>query len=441
LNLLLLPDFFAMLLLTGVLLMVRGREEHGNIRLWTAGLMLILLECAARILYGMPSDLFFHRTMHAVALDAYLLAGAVFLRSGSTLLRRMPRSFLFLWLNVAPHFALLTVYGYDGRTAWVYHLLVGLGIAMSLATCVAFKRPAGFYVAFVVLWTPMVIATNVAGYRTAIYIVLAFLYGLTALTFSFSLPKGSRGKIAVVAGFTMWSLCFLTHPWIAEHHAAWTDFASEVWNMQKFIITVGLLLVMLERQIKSNEWLALHDELTGLPNRRLFDDRLQNALGRAERDKHRVALFTLDLDGFKSINDTLGHDAGDLLLQRVAKNLEGAIRKTDTLARLGGDEFSLIAIDLGSGVNGALHPILLPQTQRIFTNLLQAVELPVQIGVGDAATQVQVSASVGVAVFPDDGREANALIRLADQRMYEQKSARANAKRAGTERRLPLTGT
>ncbi len=438
---LLVPDFLAMALLVGVLLMVRGRDAHASIRLWTAGLLLILLECAARIVYSAPGTPTFHRAMHAISLDAYLLAGVMFLRSGSTMLRRMAHRQTFLWANVAPHVVLLVLYAMDVREAWVYHVVVVLGIGVALGSCIVLRKSVAFYAAFVVLWTPMAIATSQEGYRTAVYVALAFLYGLVAVVFGRSLPKGSRGKIAVVAGFTMWALCFLTHPWVTERMPAWDAFANEVWAMQKFIITVGLLVVMLERQIRSTAWLALHDELTSLPNRRLFDDRLQHALARAERDGKRVALFTMDLDGFKRINDTLGHDAGDVLLQRVATNLHAATRRTDTLARIGGDEFSLIAIDLGKGPDGGMHPILLPQTQRIFSSLLKAVELPVELGEGDAETTVQISASVGVAVFPDEAKDVQGLMRLADSRMYEQKAARAETRERAESPMLRMTGT
>ena len=235
----------------------------------------------------------------------------------------------------------------------------------------------------------------------------------------------------------MWSLCFLTHPWISSSHPAWITFASEFWNMQKFVITVGLLLVMLEDQVRTNEWLALHDELTGLPNRRLFGDRLQHALIQAERSGQRLALFNVDLDGFKQINDTMGHDAGDGLLQQVAKNLSTATRRTDTLARQGGDEFSLIAIELDAGAKweastpGAERNVTdLPEILRICDTLLQAIEKPVQLGPAHGSAVIQVTASIGVAVFPDDGAEPQALTRLADLRMYRRKEERQAARNA-----------
>lgn len=433
-NYLLLPDLLAMTLLVTVLLMMRSKRSDNIITLWTAGLLLVLLECAARIIYGMQTPRVLHLAMHAVALDAYGTAGALFLRSASRPLRRMAHSNLFVWVNLLPHLALFTVYGFDVRQAWIYRALVLLGIAVGFASCAILRRPWAFYAAFTVIWLPLIICTQVQQFRTAVYMSMFFLYLLSAIFFYQSLRTGSRGKIAVVAGFSMWALCFVTHPWIATSHTAWIPVVSEFWNMQKFVITVGLLLVMLEDQVRSNEWLALHDELTGLPNRRLFGDRLQHALTQAERYGHRLALFNVDLDGFKKINDTIGHDAGDRLLQQVARNLLVATRRTDTLARLGGDEFSLIAIELDGSdpwreglPEAQQHAMYLPEIRRICDAMTHAIEKPVQLGPEYGDTVIRVAASIGVAVFPDDGREPQALTRLADLRMYARKEERSVA--------------
>lgn len=444
-NYLLLPDFIAMGLLVTVLLLVRSKRSDGVIRMWTAGLLLILLECAARIVYSMPTSRVVHMSAHAVALDSYGLAGALFLMSASRVLRRMPGSQTFLWSNVLPHLALFTVYGFEVKEAWIYRTLVLLGFAIGFGSSAWLRRSWRFYAAFAVVWTPLLICTRVQQYRTAIYLSLFFLYALSAIFFYYSLRKGSRGKIAVVAGFSVWALCFATHPWIATARPNWTEFASQLWNMEKFVITVGLLLVMLEDQIRSNEWLALHDGLTGLPNRRLFEDRLQHALSHAERTGTRLALFNMDLDGFKQVNDTLGHDAGDVLLCKVGKNLSQFLRRTDTLARLGGDEFTLIAVNVDGAqresaaamTEAAGGSLKSPQVQRIMTAIMQAVETPVNLGDVHNGASVQVSASVGVAIYPDDAREASQLKRLADQRMYQQKAERARLKGRKASNTLP----
>jgi diguanylate cyclase (GGDEF)-like protein len=172
-----------------------------------------------------------------------------------------------------------------------------------------------------------------------------------------------------------------------------------------------MLLVMLERQVSSNEWFALHDQLTGLPNRRLFEERLGQAIQNSQSTGTRTALMMIDLNGFKSINDSQGHDVGDVLLRQIALNLRHAIRAPDTLARLGGDEFIIIAVDL---------PIDVPTAQIVSSSTARiddALRKPFNV----AGRDLMVSGSVGVAIYPDDASDEVLLRRLADQRMYEQK--------------------
>ncbi|HEY9138576.1 MAG TPA: GGDEF domain-containing protein, partial [Terriglobus sp.] len=231
---------------------------------------------------------------------------------------------------------------------------------------------------------------------------------------------GSGGSLAVISGFAMWSLCFLWHPWVTR---PWNQFASDVWDMQKFIITVGLLVVMLEEQITSSEFVALHDALTGLANRRMFDERLHTLLDRAEHERHTLSVFTMDLNGFKQVNDTLGHEAGDILLKAVAGNLAVTAKPIGLIARQGGDEFSLIVF----GTDPA-------ETVQIRRLLLEAVEEPVYLGSRYDDQVVRVSASIGIATFPEDADDAGSLMRLADQRMYQQKASRSTRRnRASSE--------
>ncbi len=151
------------------------------------------------------------------------------------------------------------------------------------------------------------------------------------------------------------------------------------------------------------EHLALHDALTGLPNRTLLHDRLAHALRLVERDATALALLLLDLDRFKAVNDTLGHQAGDALLQQVAARLQGALRISDTVARLGGDEFAVLLP--GADRDGAVQA-----TQTLLAALVAPVRLEGQT--------VQVGASIGVALAPAQGREAAVLLRHADRAMY-----------------------
>jgi diguanylate cyclase (GGDEF)-like protein len=157
--------------------------------------------------------------------------------------------------------------------------------------------------------------------------------------------------------------------------------------------------------------LAHHDALTGAPNRALFNDRAAIALSRAERQRHRVGLLLLDLDHFKPINDTYGHEAGDRVLCAVVERSVATVRKSDTVARLGGDEFAVLLSDL------TLDPSSGDEAMRIAEKLLEAVCQPVSLG----EREVGVSASVGVAMYPDDGVTLAELLRHADEAMYASK--------------------
>jgi len=184
---------------------------------------------------------------------------------------------------------------------------------------------------------------------------------------------------------------------------------SEVWNLPKYIVAVGMILLLLEDQIEHNKHLALHDELTGLPNRRLFQDRLASALERARRTKAHTALLVVDLNDFKRVNDTLGHHVGDQLLQRVGSLFAGRVRRSDTVARTGGDEFSLILEE----------PTSRADAEFVGRSLGQLLREPLQLG----NRLVQVGASIGVAIFPDDAQDMESLCIAADLRMYAVKHA------------------
>ena len=157
---------------------------------------------------------------------------------------------------------------------------------------------------------------------------------------------------------------------------------------------------------------AQHDSLTGLPNRLLFEDRLTQALGRAQRDGQPVALFCMDLDRFKFVNDTLGHHAGDTLLVQYARRVEGLLRQTDTLARMGGDEFALILTDVTSRQDA------LALAQRI----IDAIKAPIEV----AGHELFVTGSIGVAVYPQDAQDAATLQKNADLALYRAKAMGRN---------------
>jgi diguanylate cyclase (GGDEF)-like protein/PAS domain S-box-containing protein len=154
-------------------------------------------------------------------------------------------------------------------------------------------------------------------------------------------------------------------------------------------------------------YLAQHDFLTGLPNRMLVDDRINQAIALARRHENKLAVLFLDLDGFKHINDSLGHPIGDKLLQSIARRLVDCVRGSDTVSRQGGDEFVVLLSEVDKSENAA------SKARRI----LQALEKAHSIGQHD----LHVTASIGVSVYPDDGLDAETLIKNADTAMYQAK--------------------
>lgn len=150
--------------------------------------------------------------------------------------------------------------------------------------------------------------------------------------------------------------------------------------------------------------LASIDSLTGLPNRSVFNDRLEHAIHKSARNGSQLAVFFLDLDHFKNINDSLGHKAGDILLCEVARRLTKCIREEDTVARLGGDEFTIIL----EGVSSAKH--VAKVADKVLSSIAESYMLE--------NTEVNVSPSIGISLYPADGRDVDLLVRNADAAMY-----------------------
>lgn len=165
----------------------------------------------------------------------------------------------------------------------------------------------------------------------------------------------------------------------------------------------------LEKLNTEFKYQSLHDSLTQLPNRRLFEDRLHMAIEEGKRKKTKFALLFLDLDGFKLINDTLGHDAGDELLRIVSQKFKNTIRSMDTAARLGGDEFAFILTDIDKPESAVVV------SQRI----LDSVRIPISI----KNQNLEVSASIGITIYPNDSENEQTLMKNADAAMYSAKTA------------------
>ena len=205
---------------------------------------------------------------------------------------------------------------------------------------------------------------------------------------------------------------------IAALEAGARDFITKPYDLVEVrqrihnILEVRLLYKEVAEYARIHKELALHDALTGLPNRRLLLDRLITLLLHAKRTQQRIAVMYLDLDGFKKVNDSFGHDCGDKLLIMAAERLHYAAREEDTIARLGGDEFMVVIGDIAEFAD----------VDRPATNIIRALSEPYRID-GEV---ISVTASIGISFYPDDGVDVDDLIRRADQALYEAKHAGKN---------------
>lgn len=199
-----------------------------------------------------------------------------------------------------------------------------------------------------------------------------------------------------------------------EMYAEWLTI-SAIFNEEKQITNyVGISsdITLLKQHEKQLERIAHFDALTGIPNRTLLSDRMKQAIAQTAREQNMMAVCYLDLDGFKPINDTLGHEVGDRVLIEIAQRIQHTIRGGDTVARLGGDEFVILLLGLERG----------EECSQTLERLLSVIAAPID----DIAKKLELSASIGVSIYPLDDEDADTLLRHADQAMYVAKQSGKN---------------
>lgn len=402
-----LPDLAALAMLVVILVLVRREHSEERSNAWLLGLFITLVESLVHTFYsphGIPAPF-----LHVTVVDCYMLAGLVFVWASTNRSLTRESRFLLLAVNGLPLLALTTPYGLNLRFPSAYYPAVVGGIVLGVASSLLLRRgwtQAGLHV---VGWIGIGILISNGLFRNAVYWAIGSVYALAAFNFNLNLKRRSTGKLAIVTGFSIWAAFFYLHPWVVSSHAAITDIAAHMWNLQKSLISLGMILVMLEEHASSNAYLAHHDELTGLGNRRMFASSLTRAIEQSERSNASLAVVVLDLDDFKKINDTMGHLAGDQVLREVATSLRRNVRGTDTVARMGGDEFIILAEGLSGESAG----------RRFCDSIQSAVEHQFVF----QGQSMHISASIGVAFYPDDSRDPVKLLRIADQRMYHRKKA------------------
>lgn len=420
-----LPDLAAVAALTCAFASVARQGQTSASRHWLTGWVLIAVHFAADIFVSAPGIL---GTVAAdVALASLTSAGVLFMWASVPYRIERSSQWMLASLLTTNAFYMILI-GMSHPAPWLLNSAAVLFGAAPLGIALGARR--GF--THVLRWM------TVGLYCLLSVFLLAFqnrpdnglVLGANAVLFTVYFGccihvwhgyrgRRSAGSLISIVGFLGWAAVFVVGPFLGSF-APGIHIDSEVWNLPKYVVAVGMILLLLEDQIEHNKYLALHDELTGLPNRRLFLDRLSLSLERARRLESKAALLVIDLNHFKQVNDSLGHHAGDVLLKKVSSIFSSRVRRSDTVARTGGDEFSLILEEPTNRSNAKL----------VAKSLMDMLSEPLQIG----DNTVQVGASIGVAVFPDDADDMESLCIAADLRMYDTK----NESRDPASDRLPV---
>lgn len=412
------PDLVALGLLAGAFASVALRGQTQVSKVWLIGWVMIVLHFAAFLFVTLPE--IWGTLALLVGLAALTWAGLLFMWA-SVPYRQENSSRWILAALLGTNTLYIGLLCASPVAAWALDLaavLIGaIPVGFSILALARFNHPlrwtlTGLYCALTIFLLLFQHRPG-NGPSLALNALLFTVYFGCCLHFWYTYRRATAGAFITIAGFLAWAAVFVMGP-LTRAYWPGVHIENEVWNLPKFVVAVGMILLLLEDQIEHNKHLALHDDLTGLPNRRLYQDRLASALERARRSEAKAALLVVDLDRFKQLNDTLGHHVGDLGLQQVAALFSARVRRSDTVARTGGDEFSVI-LEAPTSREDAMH---------VGHSLLGLLNEPLQL----AGHAVRIGASVGIAVFPEDASDMESLCIAADLRMYEAK------RRAGSNR-------
>jgi diguanylate cyclase len=403
-NFVILPNLVALAVLVAVFWAISRKAITEPLNFWLAGWVLVLLHFGAELAAGAKNP--WGLIADIVAVDTLLLAGIAFLISVAAVPSRKGRLTLALAIAL-PTLAYTTGVFFDVSSKGFYFAALAAEI-FALAFCcgkqLSQNSPrtmlAFILVAGAVATTSWAIATGNPEFGVSVF--LAALNFSVAILYTSCYRRASVGVITTVMGFVLWGAVFPV-ALLVERFAGGLGPGAEAWNIPKYIVAVGMILTLFEDQIQTTRYHAYHDDLTGLPNRRLLADRLNQALAHARRSRTRVAVFQLDLDRFKEVNDTYGHHVGDLTLQEVACRLAACVQPGDTLARSGGDEFTVISQ---------------VEDMKAAEDLIASLETALSVRMIIDGKEVQTGLSIGAALFPDDGVNADQLHAVADRAMY-----------------------
>jgi diguanylate cyclase (GGDEF)-like protein len=420
-----LPDLAAVAALTCAFASVARRGQTSTSRHWLTGWVLIAVHFAAFIF--LPAPGFWGVLAADLGMASLAAAGILFMwASVPYRIERSSQWMLASLLITNTLYAILL--GSEHPASWALNGVAVLFGAGPLAIALGARRAFTHVLRWMLVGLYSILSVFLLAFQNrpgigptlAVNSVLFTVYfGCCVHVWYSYRGRRSAGSLISIVGFLGWAAVFVVGPFVGTFVPG-ARIESEVWNLPKYVVAVGMILLLLEDQIEHNKYLALHDELTGLPNRRLFLDRLAISLERARRMESKAALLVIDLNHFKQVNDSLGHHAGDLLLKKVSGIFSSRVRRSDTVARTGGDEFSLILEEPTNRSNAKL----------VAKSLMEMLDQPMQVG----DHTVQVGASIGVAVYPDDAEDMESLCIAADLRMYDSK----NESRESTGERMPV---
>lgn len=400
-----LPVLIALAVLVAVFAAISRQRTKERVRLWLTAWSLILLHSLVDFAHFKPHLL--SKIELAVGLCALEMASVVFVVSVAPQARTWRRQLVLTIVLGGPLVVYTSAMLWNVSARSFYYCLLVLWLAALMAMLFTWHKRITTYVCLVAS-VSLVVAAVLAGLvaygkeEYGMHTILATLNFCAAGLYWYRLRRASAGVLATVFGFVAWGLT-LPAGLIMATVAPSIRIEAEVWNIPKYLVAVGMIVTLLENQILESDHLAYHDALTGLPNRRLLQDRLVQALARADREDRKVAVLLLDLDGFKEVNDNFGHRIGDAALQQVVARLSNRMRSSDTLARSGGDEFTIVS-ELSSA-QGA---------QSLALALESELLAPLQVE--DAL--VHTGVSVGYALYPDDATTPDELCAAADRAMY-----------------------
>lgn len=399
-----LPALIALAILVAVFAAISRQHSKERVRLWLVGWAFVLLRSVIQFIH--PTNPRWSNLYVGMGLGALQLASISFVVSvapkAMTLRRQLVLGGILGIPALTLTFAIIT--GVESRL--FYYTVVAVTLISTLLLIARWYRRVTVYVVAICVGMIALAASIVWSVANgheeySVHLILAAMNLFAAGLFWYRLHRTSAGVLAAVLGFVAWGV----FPLIValQKFTSLQLIESEVWNIPKYLVAVGMIVTLLEDQIRWSEHLAYHDALTGLPNRRLVQDRLIQAMAHADRSSHKVAVLLLDLDDFKEVNDTLGHKVGDAALQQVVARLSSRMRASDTLGRTGGDEFTVIS-------EVANHQ----GAQTLVSALESALVLPLKID----GRLVRTGVSVGYALYPDSGSDPLELYAVADRAMY-----------------------